>query len=1047
MAQEDVEPHDPPVQPAPTTPTFWDRLPPWVSTNLRSTKSLKLLFRCWLASWVAFIIMLPQKSLSALGQAAFFAMLVSIMLPPNAPVQMFLFMISTLVIGVLLGWAVGAAAMAASLAARNEVLLKQAYEKVQQSAAGLANPDQLYQLDIFKGYFLDVRSSVVFGVFLGFSSFLFALIRAYAPRLMFMSVFASIAVDIYCSYGVLFPFSYYNLLNIVLIPVACYIAIALVVITFVFPETVNHASLESTVTLLRHLQGIVKSQNEILEIDDLEKLATGSPLRMKIVGARAAAVGMQQLLAAKMKFIDVEFSFGRWNGGDVKDLQEPLLGVVIRVVGLQAFARVIGHPLNRSRPSSTESFPRLTSGTDGESSTPPLPSPNSRSADTYLLQQLYQQHASAESQYSVTLQDILPVLQESTAELRESCINGLGKAAECLESVNTRRWKRSDDVAAKGRELDEAIESLRAALEGFRTTKRKMLLEPYSSLLGKYDMYPDNPNPGALPLRSLHIAFVFASNLISAADGTLTLMEAIRETMEKRKRCRLWAPGGFRAIWKVLKDRSVSGDDQALGEDEAISEDGNEDSDEYGDAAGSKKEVEKTYRMDPDSRPPTNTFQRVMHYIHYGYKWTRTPAASFAVKYAILTVALWLPAVFHTSAYFNYVQKGLWALIMGQMTLNVYASDQIANYATRLSGTLFGLAFGLCAWYIGSGHGHGNPYGVAASTAVFLLPVLFLRLFAPPQYLSGVIMGGATFVLIVGYSWIDGHLPTVGNPGVGWPVAWKRWVLVVIGCVASFVLMMLPPKSGRKAVRLRNASTINRMSRIYAFLISTWITDPGTPTRTSLQDPAASGSAHVKPWILEFRGDVLKLAEKLQALKQMTAVAKWEGSVRGKWPSEEYNRLVDVQFDMIGSLSQFGGALGHLDDNWRMSFIKHTKMVNPNFISDVLSVFSLVSQSLRTGEPMHEVMPQTLLERLFYHNHHHLPSDSENNKELSTMFLVERLETLDYMWYATALVAMFELLTSLDELHSIVRGLCGEITLKGFDRWREEYRRMNDKVV
>lgn len=39
----------------------------------------------------------------------------------------------------------------------------------------------------------------------------------------------------------------------------------------------------------------------------------------------------------------------------------------------------------------------------------------------------------------------------------------------------------------------------------------------------------------------------------------------------------------------------------------------------------------------------------------------------------------------------------------------------------------------------------------------------------------------ATFVLIVGYSWIDGHLMTIGNPGIGWSIAWKRWVLVVIG--------------------------------------------------------------------------------------------------------------------------------------------------------------------------------------------------------------------------------------------------------------------------
>lgn len=39
----------------------------------------------------------------------------------------------------------------------------------------------------------------------------------------------------------------------------------------------------------------------------------------------------------------------------------------------------------------------------------------------------------------------------------------------------------------------------------------------------------------------------------------------------------------------------------------------------------------------------------------------------------------------------------------------------------------------------------------------------------------------STFVLIVGYSWLNGHEVIIGNVGIGWAVAWRRWVLVVIG--------------------------------------------------------------------------------------------------------------------------------------------------------------------------------------------------------------------------------------------------------------------------
>lgn len=38
----------------------------------------------------------------------------------------------------------------------------------------------------------------------------------------------------------------------------------------------------------------------------------------------------------------------------------------------------------------------------------------------------------------------------------------------------------------------------------------------------------------------------------------------------------------------------------------------------------------------------------------------------------------------------------------------------------------------------------------------------------------------------MGYSWIDAHLLVVGSPGVGWPVAWKRFVLIMIGMQSAY---------------------------------------------------------------------------------------------------------------------------------------------------------------------------------------------------------------------------------------------------------------------
>jgi hypothetical protein len=58
-----------PAGPSQSKKSFLDRLPPWVATNIRSKQSRKMLFRCWLGSWAAFVIILPDKTLRTMGNA------------------------------------------------------------------------------------------------------------------------------------------------------------------------------------------------------------------------------------------------------------------------------------------------------------------------------------------------------------------------------------------------------------------------------------------------------------------------------------------------------------------------------------------------------------------------------------------------------------------------------------------------------------------------------------------------------------------------------------------------------------------------------------------------------------------------------------------------------------------------------------------------------------------------------------------------------------------------------------------------------------------
>lgn len=80
------------------------------------------------------------------------------------------------------------------------------------------------------------------------------------------------------------------------------------------------------------------------------------------------------------------------------------------------------------------------------------------------------------------------------------------------------------------------------------------------------------------------------------------------------------------------------------------------------------------------------------------------------------------------------------------------------SYFARLLGTFVGLIVGLLGWYIGTcifynmispqkrssvvgnAKSNGTPYGTAAVMAVFLVPMVFVRLFSPPQNLIAVMM-------------------------------------------------------------------------------------------------------------------------------------------------------------------------------------------------------------------------------------------------------------------------------------------------------------------
>lgn len=270
------------------------------------------------------------------------------------------------------------------------------------------------------------------------------------------------------------------------------------------------------------------------------------------------------------QFLNVEFSWGRWNGDDIKDMLEPMQIVATRLSqcplhfvamitvltsktgALNGFAKVMNNPFSPgSKQDDTESV--------SESDT----SDNTAVDDTFLLRQFRERNIAAEHEHNVRLVDVLPSIQEATAELRTAAVGALSALQALIVAVNTNRYRRGHALQdTRLAELDAALSTLRAAQENFKTDRRLVLLQPYRDVMDKLEMGAVNK----IPLRALYQSFVFAANLAAACNGIVMLAEQVSGTAARRTRARLWAPKGLRAIVKLLRSSDGAGKG-AVGED------------------------------------------------------------------------------------------------------------------------------------------------------------------------------------------------------------------------------------------------------------------------------------------------------------------------------------------------------------------------------------------------------------------------------------------------------------------------------------------------
>lgn len=612
-----------------------------------------------------------------------------------------------------------------------------------------------------------------------------------------------------------------------------------------------------------------------------------------------------------------------------------------------------------------------------------------------LLQQF--QHPEAETLHKKSMQALL----HSAHRLLQACSGAVDAIVDAMHTVNNKRWigTASAEVCQELHIKHTAVlQQLKREQERYVGMSTEHLLDPHRHLFDQNGRINDPAR--STPVHGLLFGLVYEECLLTLATSVQDMLVHIVSLEQQKTKVRLWPPTGLEhaITWAFSRDElpsasSPSTNSNTPGADSSI-----------GDKAG--KKVKKIKAEGHGAREEFESLKQ-----HGGRKrsgparivigtgrWISNTEGVYALRVLLVTIALTLPAVIQHSAGFYYRERGLRALIMAQTGLVFYSADFVYGFICRAIGTVFGGVLGMVCWYTGAGSGSGNPYGLAAVMAPAIVCLMWGRLFASPAILQGVILSAATVFLVVGYSWDDTHIPSYGNPGVGYSVFWRRTLLILIGFTASAIVTFLPcpPSAARHYCKVLS-DTLRSSKDLYALLLSSW----AHPYKDL--GPTAEKAT-------------ITIAETLSSIAGPIELIHFEIS-SSNFDGDTLHKVVELCTTTDYSLSQLFMYGGDMSEELKFRFAHLTGALDHGFVGDFMAVLSLIEQALKSGDPLPVLLPTPLLGRSL--RYITVPS----GEDVLTLDLV-RSEA--FRKYCAVLSAFVGMLGAIDELVLVVKDAVGE---------------------
>lgn len=250
------------------------------------------------------------------------------------------------------------------------------------------------------------------------------------------------------------------------------------------------------------------------------------------------------------------------------------------------------------------------------------------------------------------------------------------------------------------------------------------------------------------------------------------------------------------------------------------------------------------------------------------------------------------------------------------------------------------------------------------------------------------------------------HIPTYGNPGVGYTVFWRRLLLVLIGVGVGTVAQLFPhPPSAAKHISKTLSTSIRAISDHYALLLSCW--GRGQEDGRILAEPIS-----------------LQMAESLVLLNGPIQLLRYEFS-SSRFDSSSMDQVKLLCHGLNRNLGRLLSLSASLPQEYQDRLARMTGLLDHRCIGEIMAVLSVCEQALKTGDAPPELLPTPLMQRSMEYWHAHA---------MDTLLSPEMLREEDYRRYCVGVSAYVKFLSTVDELVLVIKGVLGESHLVSWEQ-------------